>query len=477
MSFENSIWAPDPEAEAHRDNRIALALLRGTLENLRHNRRTVPLLALVVAAMFARWVSPLWLGLWYGLALLGTGVQLATIHLFPAGEMDADKLGRWRLAATAGNLFFVACWASLGWFLWVPGNEFNHTLIIIVLAVTLAAQATLAGASREVMLPAFLLYGAVMTLVPLQDGQLHGLYMAAVTPIYVWYVAHIARQHHVRAHASQMLMEERNSLLAELVMAKIESDRGRERAEAASLAKSQFLANMSHELRTPLNAILGFSEVISSRTLATTPARMVEYAGLINASGHHLLALINDILDLAKIEAGRWKLEEVEIDLRHISEDALQLVQWRAQSSGAILENAIPDGLPLLFADERAVKQVMLNLLSNAVKFTPAQGRVTLFAEPGEDGGLRFGVTDTGVGISAEDQARVFDSFGQGKHDVTIADKGTGLGLAIVKGLTEAHGGHVRLDSEVGKGTRVTVCLPSARTRPRMERTAHAIVA
>jgi two-component system, cell cycle sensor histidine kinase PleC len=227
---------------------------------------------------------------------------------------------------------------------------------------------------------------------------------------------------------------------------------------------------MSHELRTPLNAILGFSEVISSRMFQDAPERNTEYAQLINSSGRHLLALINDILDLAKIEAGRWKLDEAGQDLHNIAEDALQLVQWRAKDSGATLENAIDGEVPLVWGDERALKQILLNLLSNAVKFTPDHGRVTAFAYLEDDGGLVFGVRDTGVGIALEDQGRVFDSFGQGKHDVAIADKGTGLGLAIVKGLTEAHGGHITLQSEVGKGTTVSVHLPQARVRPRLRK-------
>jgi two-component system cell cycle sensor histidine kinase PleC len=343
-------------------------------------------------------------------------------------------------------------------------------LIAIVLAATVTVQATLAGACRKLAVPAFCLYAAVMALVPLQEHSAQSLYLAIMTPFYVWYIATIARQNHSRARAAVALVEERNALLAELVMAKIESDRGRERAEAASLAKSQFLANMSHELRTPLNAILGFSEVISTRMFHATPERNYEYAALINSSGHHLLALINDILDLAKIEAGRWKLEESMIDLHRMADDALQLVQWRAKDADAKLENTIDPELDMLYGDERAIKQILLNLLSNAVKFTPEHGRVTAFAGLGADGGMVFGVSDTGVGIAPEDQSKVFDSFGQGKHDVALPDKGTGLGLTIVKGLIEAHGGHVTLESEVGKGTRVSVHLPASRVRARERR-------
>jgi two-component system cell cycle sensor histidine kinase PleC len=470
MTADTSIWAPDADAEAQRETRINLALLRGALESLRVNRRMAPLLALTVAGMFSHWVAGTWIASWFVLVMVGIAAQLIFIRHFPAGDLDCQAARRWTRAASAVNFLSVACWTSLGWYMWVPGNEIDHTLITIVLAATLAAHCTLAGASRQIAVPAFILYGFVMALVPLQDGTPAAVYLAIVTPFYIWYIARIANHNYIRARSAIVLLEERNSLLAELVMAKIESDRGRDKAEAASMAKSHFLANMSHELRTPLNAILGFSEVISTRMFETTPERYYEYAGLINASGHHLLALINDILDLAKIEAGRWKLEEAEVDLFRVTDDAMQLVMWRARDGNATLENAIDPALARVFADERAVKQILLNLLSNAVKFTPEHGTVTAFGHVAADGGLVFGVSDTGVGISTEDQDRVFDSFGQGKHDVAIADKGTGLGLAIVKGLVESHGGHVRLESQVGKGTKVTIHLPHTRVRPLVQR-------
>ena len=292
--------------------------------------------------------------------------------------------------------------------------------------------------------------------------------MALSAPVYVGFMVLVARRNRERARTAVVLGQERDALLAELVMAKLESDRGREQAEAASLAKSQFLANMSHELRTPLNAILGFSEMITSRLFEKDSERSIEYAGLINSSGKHLLNLINDILDLAKIEAGRWQLAESEVDLYRLAEDALQLVTWRTKDTNAVLQNIIDPDLDTVFADERAIKQILVNLLSNAVKFTPAKGRISVFAHRIAGGELVFGVTDTGVGISREDQHKVFDSFGQGKHDIAIADKGTGLGLAIVKGLAVSHGGRVTLESHVGKGTKVSVYLPASRLRSRI---------
>jgi two-component system cell cycle sensor histidine kinase PleC len=476
MTTDNPLRAVDLNAQAERDGRIHLALLRGMVETLKSNRAVVPVFGLAICAMFPQWVGFPRLAGWYAQILLGLVPQMIVLARFPQGALSGEETRKWTGRLAAANLFFVANWASLGMWFWAEGNKnSNHIMIQLILAATLAAHAAATGACRAISRPALLLYLVVMILVPLQGvflqaTFLHAVVMALSAPLYVAFMALIAERNHKRARAAVMLGQERDSLLDELVLAKLESDRGREQAEAASLAKSQFLANMSHELRTPLNAILGFSEMISSGIYEKDPLRSTEYAGLIHSSGQHLLALINDILDLARIEAGRWQLEEAELQLHRIAEDALQLVTWRTRDANTILENAVDPGLETVYADERAIKQILLNLLSNAVKFTSGHGKVTTFARRDAGGGMLLGVSDTGVGITPEDQARVFDSFGQGKHHIALPDKGTGLGLAIVKGLAEAHGGTVRLESQLGKGTRVTVHLPAARVRPRRPR-------
>jgi two-component system cell cycle sensor histidine kinase PleC len=474
MTADNPLRAVDLNAE--RESRIHLALLRGVVETLKSNRAVVPVFGLAICAMFPQWVEFPRLAGWYAQMLLGLAPQMIVLARFPQGALSGEETRHWTRRLAAANLFFVANWASLGLWLWAEGDKnSNHIMIQLILAATLAAHAAAIGACRPISRPALLLYLAVMTLIPLQGVFLpatftHAIVMALSAPLYVAFMTLIAERNHRRARAAIVLGLERDALLGELVTAKLESDRGREQAEAASLAKSQFLANMSHELRTPLNAILGFSEMISSGIYEKDPMRSMEYAGLIHSSGQHLLALINDILDLAKIEAGHWQLEEAELQLHRIAEDTLQLVAWRTRDTNVNLENAIDPELETVYADERAIKQILLNLLSNAVKFTRERGKVTAFACRDAGGGMLLGVSDTGLGIAPEDQARVFDSFGQGKHDIALPDKGTGLGLAIVKGLAEAHGGTVRLESQVGKGTKVTVHLPAARVRPRRPR-------
>ena len=228
--------------------------------------------------------------------------------------------------------------------------------------------------------------------------------------------------------------------------------------EAASRHKSEFLANMSHELRTPLNAIIGFSEVLSERMFGEVNEKQAEYLADILESGRHLLSLINDILDLSKIEAGRMELETSEFDLPRAIESTLILVRERAHRRGIALACEIDSQVGTIRADERKVKQVLLNLLSNALKFTPEGGRIDVRAGL-RDGAVGVSVTDTGVGIAPEDQAAVFEEFRQvGAAARKI--EGTGLGLAISRKLVELHGGSIELQSAVGAGSTFTFTLP-----------------
>ncbi len=231
--------------------------------------------------------------------------------------------------------------------------------------------------------------------------------------------------------------------------------------EAASQHKSEFLANMSHELRTPLNAIIGFSEVLSEGMFGEINEKQTEYLADILESGQHLLSLINDILDLSKIEAGRMELEPAEFDLPSAIENALILVRERASRRGITLGHTVDERLGMIRADERKVKQVLLNLLSNALKFTPEGGRIDVRAGI-VDGTAEISVTDTGVGIAPEDQEAVFEEFRQ----VGGAEKkaeGTGLGLALCRKFVELHGGRISVMSQVGVGSTFTFTLPVRR--------------
>jgi signal transduction histidine kinase len=229
----------------------------------------------------------------------------------------------------------------------------------------------------------------------------------------------------------------------------------------ASQHKSEFLANMSHELRTPLNAIIGFSEVLSERMFGELNEKQDEYLKDIHASGQHLLSLINDILDLSKIEAGKMELELSDFDLPMTIDNALMLIRERAGRRSIALNTAVGERVGQVHADERKIRQVLLNLLSNAIKFTPEGGRIEVEAKP-VNGSIEVSVSDTGVGIAPEDQEAVFEEFRQ----VGTADKkveGTGLGLALSRKFIELHGGKIWVESQVGQGSTFTFTVPVRR--------------
>jgi two-component system, NtrC family, sensor kinase len=238
------------------------------------------------------------------------------------------------------------------------------------------------------------------------------------------------------------------------------ADKGRQ-LEAASRHKSEFLANMSHELRTPLNAVIGFSEVLLQRMFGDLNAKQDEYLKDIYASGQHLLSLINDILDLSKIEAGRMDLTPTPFHLPSALDNAVTLVRERAARHGIALELKLDPELGELVGDERKVKQIVLNLLSNAVKFTPEGGRISLKARR-TDGAVEIAVSDTGIGIAPEDQATIFEEFRQVGSDETRKQEGTGLGLTLAKKFIELHGGRIWVDSELGRGSTFSFTLPVA---------------
>jgi signal transduction histidine kinase len=233
--------------------------------------------------------------------------------------------------------------------------------------------------------------------------------------------------------------------------------------QVANRHKDEFLANMSHELRTPLNAIIGFSEVMLERMFGDLTAKQEEYLNDILSSGRHLLSLINDILDLSKIEAGRMELELADFDLPAAIDNALTLVHERAARRGLTLTRHVDEALGAFRGDERKIKQVLLNLLSNAIKFTPEGGTVDVRAQL-KGPVVQLAVADTGVGIAPEDQELVFEEFRQVGTDVAKKHEGTGLGLALARRFVELHGGNLWLESEVGVGSTFTFELPVRRS-------------
>jgi len=237
-------------------------------------------------------------------------------------------------------------------------------------------------------------------------------------------------------------------------------------AEAANVSKSQFLANMSHELRTPLNAIIGFSDMLAMGLTGELQAQQLEYARIINQSGQHLLEIVNDLLDLAKIDAGKFRLEADETDPYELANASVEIVREAAQAAGLQLSIECEPGLPAVIADERRMKQVLLNLLTNSIKFTGSDGSVVLGVQRAKDGGIAFEVRDTGIGMTPEEIAIALQPFGQLDTGFNRRHDGTGLGLPLARSLVELHGGSLRIDSEKDRGTTVSVLLSASRMRP-----------
>lgn len=257
---------------------------------------------------------------------------------------------------------------------------------------------------------------------------------------------------------------EKDDLIAELETAKSMSDEARRRAEEANLAKSRFLASMSHELRTPLNAILGFSEVIATEVMGPlNNPTYKEYVGDIHRSGQHLLNLINEILDLSRIEAGRYELQEEAVSLLDIAEDCIGMVQLRARAKNITITEIFESSLPGVWADEKSMRQVVLNLLSNAVKFTPQGGEIHVKAGWTSTGGQYVAIKDNGPGIPEDEIPVVLSAFGQGSIAIKSAEQGTGLGLPIVQAILAKHDGQFILKSKLREGTEVIAILPSRR--------------
>ncbi|MFC5067763.1 sensor histidine kinase [Flaviflagellibacter deserti] len=239
----------------------------------------------------------------------------------------------------------------------------------------------------------------------------------------------------------------------------------REETEKASAARNRFLASMSHELRTPLNAIIGFSEMLSADGPAVlTRDRQKEYAGLIHDSGLHLLSVVNGILDMSRIESGNFSIVTEPFSVSPVVDSCMQLFALKAEQAGIDVSVEIARGLPELNADKRACKQILINLLSNAIKFTPQGGRVSVCVQV-DRGAMRFDVTDTGVGVAANDIPMLGHAFFQARSSYDRPYEGTGLGLSVVKGLAELHGGSLEVQSRLGEGTQVTVRFPMAGTK------------
>jgi two-component system cell cycle sensor histidine kinase PleC len=381
---------------------------------------------------------------------------------------DERTAQSWFQRVLAYNLAMSTAWGVVPWLLWDSGNTANHLFIqFVVLSIIARFLVSRAGHidffTASFCPMALLLAGRLFL-----EGGLPCLTLAALVGTYGLHVSLDARRHAVRIDTHAELRFANQDLAHALEQARDEALRKRSEAEEANASKTSFLANMSHELRTPLNAILGFSEIIARECLGPIGSpRYKEYAEDIHNSGAHLLSLINELLDVAKIESGKMQIEPNLLDSRRALENTLKLIGMRARERNQTLSMEIAPDADMIYADERAFKQVVINLASNAVKFTQEGGRIDVIASSTADGDFQLLVADNGPGIPRERVDDVFKPFSQIDNRYDREEKGTGLGLALVRGLVALHGGRAWIDSDTGQGTRAYVVFPKGKPAAR----------
>lgn len=426
----------------------------------------VPMAAIVVilSVVASFWVPVVFTTLWAGLVILSLLIVALVAQRFRRSGQSKFNAGRWTTSFVAAETVYGLAWSLIALFTLVARPDMLTPVMFAMVLVSVAANSvathTLPPATLMSTLPVTVTVSA--NLIAL--GGTLNYTLAAVAICGEIFFVYVARQMHAAELETISHQAEKDALISELEEARQMSDEARRHAEQANIAKSQFLATMSHELRTPLNAIIGFSEVLKSELLGPHQVpQYKEYAGDIHGSGQHLLNLINELLDLSRIEAGKYELNEEVVSLVDIAEDCRRMMELRAKSKGIELVYNAGNNLPNLWGDERAIRQVVLNLLSNAIKFTPQHGRIVLVVTRSGDGGQYISVKDNGPGIPDSEIETVLSSFGQGSLAQKTAEQGAGLGLPIVQKIMELHQGRFDLFSKLRFGTEVIATFPRAR--------------
>ena len=436
-------------------------LLRQYAQNRISASLVILLLVATVGFMSSLWNGAVIAGIWTAAMLVVHAVIVAKCRQFLERPMSEISPRAWRLRFIVLDLFYGLTWIFI---LVHPVGNGESTFMLFVMLLVVAVSSMLASSLPVAVFAATFPVTAAIAYDFILQGTLRDYSLATMAFTAQGYFSALTYRLYSSTLATLEARAEKDALIGELEQAKAISDEARRRAEAANIAKSRFLAQMSHELRTPLNAILGFSEVMKAEVFGahTVPAYK-EYASDIHNSGVHLLGLINEILDLSRIEAGRYELNEESVSLVAIIEDCHHLLKLRASNRGITIHEIFEAELPRLWADERAVRQICLNLFSNAIKFTPQGGEIWLKVGWTASGGQYISVKDTGPGIPEEEIPIVLASFGQGSNSIKSAEQGAGLGLPIAKSLVDLHGGTFTLKSKLRIGTEVIVTFPPER--------------
>ncbi len=440
----------DPDDSHTRD--IRLEQLKLAARTTDASLAKLPLMGIAIAGGLALWSPWLPLAIWW-VALIGLSQWMRRqLKPYLSGEVLASDLKALTARFFAINLAQMTLFSLVAPLGWPVDEPMGQALVMLVCSGTIASVASITGPSRPIFISDMIPVCLAAVLTPLIFSGWSGVPAAALAMLFAFLMYDNANGAYLLAENALKLNDQNEALIARL--------------RASDKAKSEFLANMSHELRTPLNAILGFSEVMKDEMMGPIGSPTYRsYASDIHVSGQHLLGLVNDILDLAKIESGRVELDDDIFSVKSIVDASFHFFRVQAERSGVSLVADVDDSIVVRW-DLRAAKQIAFNLMSNALKFTPRGGCITVAASQLANGGAAVTVRDTGCGIDPKYHQKIFETFGQGRHDVTIQDKSTGLGLAIIKGLVELHGGRLDLESDVGKGAAFTIVVPPERVIP-----------
>jgi two-component system cell cycle sensor histidine kinase PleC len=443
-------------------------LLRLFAQNRLSASLVILLLVGTVGFLSSLWTGALKACTWTSAALMIHAVIVGTCRQFVGEAPRRTDLRTWRLRFILLDLFFGLSWMFL--LIHPIGvDEASGTFMLFVMLLVVAMSSMLASSVPVAVFVATVPVSAAVALDFAMRGNLRDYMLAIMAVTTQGYFFLLAHRLYSATVATLEARAEKDALIGELEASKAISDEARHRAEAANIAKSRFLAQMSHELRTPLNAILGFSEVMKGEIFGPHEvAAYKEYAADIHSSGVHLLGLINEILDLSRIEAGRYELHEEQVSLAQVLSECGHLLGLRARSRDIAIHELFEQGMPQIWADLRALRQICLNLVGNAIKFTPTGGAIWLKAGWTAAGGQYVSVKDTGPGIPEEELSIVLASFGQGSNAIKSAEQGAGLGLPIAKSLVDLHGGTFALKSKLRIGTEVVVTFPPERVMAKM---------
>ncbi len=437
-------------------------LLRQYAQNRISASLVVLLLVGTVGFLSSLWTGAVTAAVWTACVLVIHGIITHKCRQFLAIPHGAN-VRAWRLRFIILDLFYGIAWMFI--LIHPVGmDEGAGTFMLFVMLIVVAVSSMLASSLPIAVFATTMPVSGAIALDFAVQGNLRHYILAMMAVTAQGYFSLLAHRLYSTTLATLEARAEKDALIGELEQSKAISDEARRRAEAANISKSRFLAQMSHELRTPLNAILGFSEVMKSEIFGAHAVPVYkEYSADIHNSGVHLLGLINEILDLSRIEAGRYELNEEAVSLVHVVEDCHHLLKLRAQNRGIVIHEMFETEMPRLWADERASRQICLNLLSNAIKFTPQGGEIWLKVGWTASGGQYMTVKDSGPGIPEDEIPIVLASFGQGSNSIKSAEQGAGLGLPIAKNLVDLHSGTFTFKSKLRIGTEVLVTFPPER--------------